>query len=180
MGPKQSKRPSHLTVAASALAVCAILVGAAYFLRDPQAMPAAELSPPNNPGIAALLERCDEPPALEVQDGRTRTRCTVRAHPAFMIELLSEGDDVYAASVLVPLRGAREKLLERMLTGIQLFEAVAGTSAESFMPQDYMASIGAAETSVVFEGRSYSTQPVPGVGLIFVVRPEAASSAQPE
>ena len=180
MGPKQSKRPSHLTIAASALGICAILVGAAYFLRDPQPMPSQELRPPDNPGIAALLERCDEPPALELQDGRTRIRCTAKSHPAFMIELLSEGDDIYAASVLVPMRGAREKLLERMLTGVELFEAVAGTSAESFMPQDYMASIGTAETSIEFEGRSYSTQPIPGVGLIFVVRPSAAMSARPE
>ncbi len=177
MASSGAKRPSHLTIAASALGFCAILVGAAYFLRDPQPAPAAALSPPNNPDIAALLERCDEPPAIELQDGRTRIRCTARSHPAFMIEMLSEGDAIYAASVLVPLRGAQEKLLERMLTGMQLFEAVAGAPAESFMPQDYMASIGAAETSVEYEGRSYSTQPIPGVGLLFVVRPANTSSA---
>lgn len=171
MAPNEPKRPNHLTVAASALAFGAVLVGAAYFLRDPQPPPAAELSAPNVPALQTLLARCDEPPVVDAQDGRVRTRCTAKSHPAFMIEVLSEGDEIYAASTLIPLRGATERLLERMLTGVHLFEAVAGAPAETFMPQDYMASIGTSETSVEFEGRSYSTQPISGVGLIFVVRP---------
>jgi hypothetical protein len=60
--------------------------------------------------------------------------------------------------------------------GLELFGLVAGTKADVFLPRDYLDAMGTSETSFVFQGRVYITQPIANVGLLFVVMPEAADS----
>jgi hypothetical protein len=179
---KKSQRPSLATVAASAVLLCAVLVGAAYFLRDDGAVVKEEQSAattwaPSEAAAAstleALLERCEEGSNEDAGGGRTRTRCTVRKHPSFMMEVIGTGDEVERASLMVPARGNVNKVLERMLVGLELFSLVSGADAEAFLPKEYLDAIGISETRFVFEERLYMTQPIANVGLVFVVMPES-------
>jgi hypothetical protein len=94
-----------------------------------------------------------------------------------MIAITEEGGRFHSASMLVPTRGATRKVLERTRLGLEMFEAVAGTRADAFLPKEYLDAIGTRETRLAFEGRVYATQPVASVGLIFLVTPEPSEAA---
>jgi len=184
---KESQGPSRAIVAGSAALLCVLLVGVSYFLRDDSQGAPAEQSSPSASGALAhgapaastlkpLLERCEEGFNEDAGGGRTRTRCTSKRHPAFMMELLGAGDEIERASMLVPMRGTMSQLLERTQLGLELFGLVAGAQADVFLPRDYLDALGTSETSFVFEGRVYITQPIENVGVLFVVTPEAADS----
>ena len=93
-----------------------------------------------------------------------------------MIEVVGKGDDVYSAGMMVPMRGSVTELPDRIQLGLEMFGLVAGVQAEVFLPRDYIDAIGTREISFPFEGRSYVTQPVANVGLLFVVRPGAGDA----
>jgi len=190
MERKKSQGPGAVTVAGSAAVLCVLLVGVSYFLHDDRQDATVEQSAPATsessgafatqaPGasrLKPLLDRCEEGFNEDAGRGRTRTRCTVKKHPAFMMEVLGEGDDVERASMLVPMRGTMSQLLERTQVGLDLFGLVAGKPAEVFLPSDYLDAIGTSETSFVVDGRMYNTRPIANVGLLFVVVPEGAGS----
>ena len=191
MEPKKSQGPSRAVVAGSAAFFCVLLVGAAFFSRDvspdavgEQATPAASetsgfvvTGAPAPSTLKPILDRCEEGFSEDAGDGRTRTRCTAKKHPAFMMELISEGDEVERASMLVPLRGTMSEVLERQQAGLDLFGLVAGAEADVFLPREFLDAMGTSETRFVFQGRMYVTQPIPKVGLIFLVVPEGEASA---
>ncbi|NNE19183.1 MAG: hypothetical protein HKN10_11985 [Myxococcales bacterium] len=174
---KKSQGPSHLVVGASALAFCAVLVGAAYWLRVDAGPAAVGTSTLATSKLHSLYERCEEGPSRDVFDGRPRTRCSSKAHPAFMMEVIEDGDQVERASMLVPMGGTMNQLLDRMLLGLEMFGLVAGVGADVFLPKEYMDSIGTSETKLVYQGRVYLTQPVDNLGLIFLVTSEVGDSA---
>lgn len=178
----KSQGPRLATVAGGAALLCAVLVGASYFLGDEVEEIEGEPTAPTTwaPSEAAaastlqtLVKRCEEGSNEDAGGGRTRTRCTVRKHPAFMMEVIGEGDEVERASLMVPMRGSTNKVLERTLVGLELFSLVAGTEADVFLPKEYLDAIGTSETRFVFEERLYMTQPIANVGLVFVVMPES-------
>jgi hypothetical protein len=173
----KSQGPSHIVVGASALVFCAVLVGAAYWLRvEPQ--PAAAVTPTLAASrLQPLYERCDEDPSRDLLDGRPVIRCTCRAHPAFMMEVIEENGEIERASMLVPLRGTMNQLLDRMLVGLEMFGLVAGVSADRFLPKEYTDAIGTSETHLVYQGRVYQTRPVPSLGLVFLVTREGDDPA---
>ena len=174
---KKSRGPSHAVVAASALVFCAVLVGAAYWFRmdaGPAPVGTASLATSK---LHSFYERCEGGPSRDVVDGRPRTRCASKAHPAFMMEVIGEGDDIERANMLVPQSGTMNQLLDRMLVGLEMFGLVAGVRADLFLPREYMDSIGTTETSLVYQGRVYRTQPVANLGLVFSVAPEGDDSA---
>jgi hypothetical protein len=78
---------------------------------------------------------------------------------------------------MVPMSGTMNKVLERMLVGLEMFGLVAGVQPDVFLPKDYLDAIGTSETRFVYQGRLYMTQPIANVGLIFSVMPEPADSA---
>jgi len=174
MQPKKTQGPSRVTVAASAVVVCAVLVGAAYFFRDDSQQPA---SPITASSLAAILARCEEGPTQDLVDGRARVRCAADTHPAFLIEAIGSGEEIDSAKMLVPMRGSTNEILDRILLGLEMFGAIAGTRADAFLSKEYLDAIGISKTSVVFEGRMYSTGPIPEVGLIFAVTPPDEESA---
>ncbi|MGB5413039.1 MAG: hypothetical protein WBN01_00230 [Polyangiales bacterium] len=174
---KKSKGPSHAVVGASAVVFCAVLVGAAYWLGDGGDSTAVEPTPLATSKLNALYARCDGGPSHDVVDGRPRTRCSSKAHPAFMIEVIGEGDEIERANMLVPMGGTMNQLLDRMLLGLEMFGLVAGVGADVFLPKEYTDAIGTSETRLVYQGRLYITQPLTDVGLMFSVTPAAA---QPE
>jgi len=94
-----------------------------------------------------------------------------------MLEVIEDGDQIERASMLVPLRGTMNQLLDRMLVGLDMFGLVAGVRADVFLPKEYMDSIGTVETNLVYQGRVYRTQPIANVGLMFSVTPEDDDSA---
>ena len=168
----KSQGPSHLVVGASALVLCAVLVGAAYWLRVEPKPAAAVPSTLAASKLQPLYERCDEGPTRDLVDGRPVTRCTCKTHPAFMMEVIEEGGEIERASMLVPLRGTMNQLLDRMLVGLEMFGLVAGVSADRFLPKGYTDAIGTSETHMVYQGRVYQTRPVPSLGLVFLVMRE--------
>jgi len=170
---KKSGGPSHVVVGASALVICAVLVGAAYWLRDDGESTPVEPAPVPTSKLDALYARCDGGPSRDVVDGRPRVRCSSKAHPAFMMEVVGEGDEIARANMLVPMDGTMNQLLDRMLLGLEMFGLVAGVGADAFLPKEYMDSIGTSETRSVYQGRLYITQPLPDVGLMFSVTPAA-------
>ena len=189
MDSKKSQRPGLATVAGSAVLLCALLAGVAYFLRDrgagdvvddgDQAPTSATWTPADAVAVATLntlVARCEEGSNEDAGSGRTKTRCTARSHPAFMLEVIGKGDEVERASLMVPMKGDMNKLLDRILLGVEFFSMVAGTQADAFLSKEYLDAIGTAPTKTSFQGRVYMTKPVANVGLIFGVMPEPAGS----
>lgn len=175
---KKSQGPSRLVLAASAVGLCVVLVGAAYWFRDDGKPTAGGQSPLAASKLHTLYERCEGGPSQDVIEGRARTRCDTKTHPAFMMEVLGDGEEIESAKMLVPMGGTMNQLLDRMLVGLEMFGLVAGVRADQFLPKEYMDSIGTSETSLVYQGRVYSTAPVATVGLIFAVTPEGADSGR--
>jgi hypothetical protein len=174
MQPKKSQGPSRATVAGSAVVVCAVLIGAAYFLRDDSQQ---QPWPVKTPWLDAILARCDEGPTHDLVDGRVRTRCSTDTHPAFLIEVIGSGGKIDSAKMLVPMRGSTNDILDRILFGLEMFGAIADARPESFLSKEYLDAVGLSKTGVVFQGRLYSTGPIPEVGLIFAVTPPDQDSA---
>jgi hypothetical protein len=172
--PKKSQGPSRAAIAGSAVVVCAVLIGASIWLRDDSPQATVEPSPLAASKLQALYDRCQDGFSQDVVDGRTRTRCQTKVHPAFMMEVIGEGDEIESAKMLVPLRGSMNQLLDRMLVGLEMFSLMAGVRADRFLPKEYMDAIGTSNTSLVFEDRVYTTQPVANVGLVFSVTPPGA------
>jgi hypothetical protein len=172
MESKKSQGRFLTAIAVSIVLSCAALFGVAYFLEDDAGPQPEEKATPATSSLRAMIARCDEKPIEETVDGRKQTRCTSSKHPAFMIAINEEGARIHSASMLVPTRGATSQVLERTLLGLEMFEAVAGTRADAFLPKEYVDAIGTRETRLAFEGRVYVTQPVANVGLIFLVTPE--------
>ena len=174
---KKLQGPSHAVVGASALVFCAVLVGAAYWLRVDAGPAAVGTSTLATSKLHTFYERCEGGPSHDVVDGRPRTRCASKAHPAFMLEVIEDGGQLERATMLVPLGGTMNQLLDRMLVGLEMFGLVAGVPADVFLPKEYMEAIGTAETNLVYQGRVYLTQPVAGVGLMFSVAQEGDDAA---
>ena len=186
MMESKSQGPRLATVAASAALVCVVLVGIAYLLRDDVAEtrveePTSAAWTPEDAVAASLLgpvvARCEEGSNEDIGSGRTKTRCAVKRHPAFMLEVIGQGDEVERASLLVPMAGDMNQLLDRMLVGLELFSLVAGTQVDAFLPKEFLDAIGTGETRAVFHGRLYMTRPIADVGLVFAVLPEPLDSA---
>jgi len=154
--------------------VCAVLIGASFWLRDNSPQATGEPSSLATSKLQTLYDRCEDGFSQDVVDGRTRTRCQTQVHPAFMMEVMGEGDEIESAKMLVPLRGSMNQLLDRMLVGLEMFGLMAGVRADRFLPKEYMDAIGTSETSLVFEERVYTTRPVANVGLVFSVTPPGA------
>lgn len=179
MEPKKSQGPSRIVVAASAALLCAVLLGASYFLRDEGQDAASGLTPPATSKLQVFLNRCEDGPTHEAFEGRMRTRCLVRTHPAFMLELMGNGDELDSAKMMVPMHGDKAQYRERRELGIELFSAIAGTDANAFLPVEFRDALGVSRASFEFEGRTYTSVPMANVGLVFDVgAPVAASSAQ--
>jgi hypothetical protein len=194
MESKKSQGPSLATVAGSAALLCVLLVAVSYFFRDDGQGATGGQSPPTAPAAstlqplldrceerstedAGLLDRCEERSTEDAGEGRTRTRCTVKKHPAFMMEVIGEGDEIERASLLVPMRGTMNEVLDRTLMGLEMFGLVAGVQPDVFLPKDYLDAVGTSETRFVYQGRLYMTQPIANLGLIFVAMPEPPDSA---
>jgi hypothetical protein len=173
MESKKSQGPSRAVLVSSAVVLCAVLVGAAYFLRDEGTPIMGAPSSPAASTLQPLFERCDGEPSVEVVDGLTRTTCTSRQHPAFMVYQDVTASVIVRAGLMVPMHGRQGQLAERTLTGLELFSLMAGETTESFLPPESVADIGVRATRVVREGLAYETQPVANVGLIFTVTPAA-------
>jgi len=174
MEPEKSQGPSRAVVAGSAVVVCAVLIGAAYFLRDDRQQ---QPSPVTASWLDAIIARCDEGPTHDIVDGRVRTRCSTDTHPAFLIEVIGSGDEIDSAKMLVPKRGSTNDILDRILFGLEMFGAIAGARPETFLSKEYLDAVGLSKTGVVFQGRLYSTGPIPEVGLILAVTPPDDESA---
>lgn len=171
MESKKSQGPSRAVLVSSALVLCAVLLGAAYFLRDEIESPMGATSSPAASTLQPLFERCEGEPSTEVVDGLTRTTCTSQRHPAFMVYQDVNRSAIVRAGVMVPLYGRQEELAERKLVGLELFSLMAGEPASSFLPPEMLADIGVRATRFMREGHAYATQPMANVGLVFTVTP---------
>jgi len=174
---KKSQGPSHAVVAASAALLCAVLLGAAYWLGDDGETTTAEPSPLAASTLQTFYDRCEDGPSRELVDGRTRIRCETTVHPAFLMEVMSDGEKIESAKMLVLMDGSTNERLDRILAGLEMFGLMAGVSAEEFLPKEYMDAIGTSKTSLAYQGRLYSTQPILNVGLMLAVTPERAETA---
>ena len=83
----------------------------------------------------------------------------------------------YAQRSSVPLATTTEELVGWRRRGLEMFGAMAGAPPQVFLPEEFLDAIGVSRTTVVFEGRQYTTLPIPNVGLAFGVTPEGAESA---
>jgi hypothetical protein len=126
--------------------------------------------------LQPLFERCDGEPEVEAVDGIRRTTCTTRQHPTFMLYSDVSGDVIDRAGLMVPMYGRSQQYEERKLLGLELFSLIAGAPAESFLPADQLADIGARQTRFTREGLVYMTQPLANVGLVFTVMHDSTES----
>lgn len=176
MESEKSQGPSRAVLISSAVILCAVLVGAAYFMGDEtEAIPVAASSPAAST-LQPLFERCEGEPSVEVVEGLTRTTCTSRTHPAFMIYQDANDSVIIRAGVMVPMYGRSGELAERTLVGLEMFGLMAGVPAESFLSPETMAEIGVRPTRLAREGLDYRTQPMANVGLVFTVAPVSAGT----
>ena len=169
MKPKKSQGPSLAAVAGSAVLLCAVLVGSAYWLRDDTASAPVEARLPAASTLQSIVERCESDVERAPFGEGTRTRCTRKSHPAFMVEIVQQDGELEHATMMVPMGGDMNRLLDRMLVGLDLFGAVAGVRADHFLPKSYTDALGTSETELVYQGRSYRTKPIAGLGLVFSV-----------
>jgi hypothetical protein len=177
MDTKKSQGPSRAVLAVSAVVLCALLIGAALFLRDENKAPKPAASSPAASTIQPLFDRCTGEPSNEVVDGLDRTTCTSQDHPAFMVYLDSHDGTVVRAGLMVPMYGREEDRIERNEVGLELFRLMAGAPAETFMAPDLLAQIGVTETRVERGGLVYQTRPMANVGLVFAVFPVSSGAA---
>ena len=177
MEAKKSQGPSVAAIAGSAVLLCAVLVGAALWLRDDGKPATADRGPIAASTLQPIYDRCESDLSQDVVDGRTRTRCDRKSHPAFMLEVLGTGDEIETAKMLVPLGGNMNELLDRMLVGLEMFGLVAGVPVDQFMPKEHTDAIGTSRTSLVYQGRVYTTDRIASVGLMFAVTPEESKPA---
>ncbi|MBW2160382.1 MAG: hypothetical protein JRH14_10555 [Deltaproteobacteria bacterium] len=163
-----------------------VLVGAWYVLRSDgeqvsgeQAAPAAPVSSaaPGESALQTILAGCDERSTEDVPDGRRRTRCTTEDYPSFLLEVIEQGDKIYSSKMLVPLAVTTNEVIMWRRRGLEMFGAMAGAQPQVFLPEEFLDAIGASRTTFVFEGRQYTTLPIPNVGLAFGVTPEGTESA---
>jgi hypothetical protein len=173
MESKKSQGPGRTTLIASAVVLCVVLVGAAYFMRDETTPIVGAASSPAASTLQPLFERCGGEPSVEVVDGLTRTTCTSQAHPVFMIYQDANDSVIVRAGLMVPMHGREQELAERKLVGLEMFALMAGEPVESFMPPAMVADVGARATRVTRQGLTYATQPMANVGLVFTVVPTA-------
>ena len=169
MASQESQGLSRISLVASAALLCVVLVGAAVFFRDESPPARGRPLSPAPSVLQPLLNRCGEAPTVEVLEGFVRRTCTGREHPVFMLYVDTSGDVVERAGLMVPMPGRPQELEERKLVGLELFSLVAGVPAESFLPPEVLADIGARETRIVRDGLVYMTQPMANVGLVFSV-----------
>lgn len=176
MKQERSQGPSRAALVGSSVLVCAVLVGAAYWLRDEGSQTGRSPGPPATSKLQAIYDRCEGAIERDEIEGRPRTRCTRKSHPAFMIEVIGDERHIDKATMLVPMRGDMNQLLDRMLVGLEMFGAVAGVRADHFLPKDYTEAMGTSETRLAYEGKEYVTQPVANLGLVFSVTPVGVTS----
>ena len=168
---KKKHGPKRTTVAASAVGLCALLVGVSYFLGGDSQPIAAEPSRPAISPLQSILDRCEERSTEDLGNSRTRTRCTVEEHPAFMLEIIGHSGKLEAISMLVPTGGTPDRARERTQLGLEMFSAIAGAQADTFLSKEYIDAIGTSQTNMVFQNRLYRTQPVANAGVVFAVTP---------
>jgi len=176
MNGKKSQGPSRVTLATSAMVLCAVLVGVAYFMRDESTSIVGAPSSPAASALQPLFDRCTGERSTEVVDGLNRTTCTSQTHPAFMVYQDANDSVIVRAGVMVPLHGRSEDLAERKLVGLEMFGLMAGEPADSFLPPEAVADIGVRSTRIMREGLAYETQPMANVGLVFTVGPAIGGS----
>lgn len=176
MDAKKSQGPSRTVLVASAVVLCAVLVGAAYFLRDESKRAEPAASAPAASALKPLFDRCEGEPSVEIVDGLTRTTCTNQAHPAFMVYQDANEHVIVRAGLMVPMYGLETLYEERKLLGLELFTLMAGVPSETFIGPDVMSQIGVTTTRVIREGLVYQTQPMANIGLIYTVAPEPVST----
>ena len=150
----------------------AIATGVALFFWKQRAPEELDWTSPATSTLRPLLERCDVEPSVEVVDGLTRTTCTARTHPAFMIFYDADDGALRRVGLMVPMHANPEELAERIPVGFQMFSLVAGEPAESFLPESFQADVAVRETSFTRDARVYATKPMGSVGLVFSVTPE--------
>lgn len=175
---KKSQGPSLATVAGSAVLMCAVLVGAAYWFRTDQDQTGAEQSPLAASTLQSLYARCPDGLSQEQVDGRTRLRCETQQHPAFIMEVVGEQDAIERASMLVLMGGTSNRTLDGILVGLEMFGLVAGAPPEEFLSKEYLDAVGTSKTSLAHQGRVYSTQAIAKVGLMFAVTLEGADAGR--
>lgn len=172
MEAKKSQGPGVAAIAGSAVLLCAVLVGAALWFRDDGGPGTADRGPIAASTLQPIYDRCESEISQDVVDGRTRTRCDRTSHPAFMLEVQGLGDEIDTAKMFMPLGGNMNELLDRMLVGLEMFGLVAGVRVDRFMPKEHTDAIGTSRTSLVYQGRVYTTDRIAAVGLVFAVTPE--------
>lgn len=175
---KKSQGPSLATVAASAVLLCAVLVAAAAWLRDDEKAATADPSPLAASTLQTFYDRCEGELSRELVDGRTRLRCETKEHPAFLLQVVLDGEQIESAKMLMPPDGSTNEQLDRILTGLEMFGLMAGVRPEDFLPKEYLDAVGTSKTGLVYQGRAYSTRTIPNVGMIFGVTPEPAGPAK--
>jgi hypothetical protein len=178
MEAKKSQGPSVAAIAGSAVLVCAVLVGAALWLHDDGEPATADVGPVAASTLQPIYDRCESEISQDVVDGRARIRCDRKSHPAFILEVRGAGDEIDTAKMLMPVGGTMNEVLDRMLVGLEMFGLVAGVRVDQFMPKEHTDAIGTSRTSLVYQGRVYTTDRIPTVGLIFAVTPEESESAR--
>ncbi len=175
MEPAKWQRPSAAKVAGSAVLVCALLVGAAYFLHDDSQRFAGAPAPRSIDALGDILARCDEPPARETVDGRERHICESRADPSFTLEVVEEDGAIYSAKIAFSMHGDRMQQSRRKALGLEMFSMLAGAPTEAFIPAKDVIAIGTRRTRSEYEGRAYTTGTPANVALIFAVTPPELS-----
>ena len=172
MESKKSQGPRRAVFVGGAAIACMLLGVVVYLSRGDAPSNAPRRSSPAASTIQPLFARCDEEPSVKIVEGFTRTVCTRREHPSYMIFQDALGNVIERTGLMVPMYGRPQQFAERKLVGLELFSLVAGTSAEEFLPSDQLADIGVRETRFARDGLVYVTQPMASVGLVFSVIPQ--------
>lgn len=123
--------------------------------------------------LVSITQRCEGPRTRNLVGGKPRFMCTRESHPPFLLEAIGEDSDFSTVTIIQGMGGNPTELMEQLMNGAELFRLVAGAKVGEFMPEGWLLTVPTEETREVYDGRVYTTLPLPDMGgLMFSVSAE--------
>ena len=91
---------------------------------------------------------------------------------AYIIEMIGNESDLRKVTIMQGVAGDPMQMLDQLMNSVEMFDAIAGAKVGEFMPERWLPKVVEGRTSVDYQGRRYTTNSLPSLGMIeFTVSP---------